>query len=479
MPLRNLLILFAVAAVCIACAIQSRNLRYGIKVGQAIRMVEDYYVNEVDPQELYIAAMDGVVSKLDQFSDFIPPQQYKDFQSTIEQHFGGVGITVEGPPVVNRLTVVAPIPNTPAYKAGIQAGDVILAIDGQSTEGLETTKATKLMRGPVGKPVELEIRRMDSSETISLSIPRAEIDIASVYGDHIREDSKWDYFMREDPRIAYIRITMFGEKTVDEFREALHNIRSDAKAVVIDLRYNPGGVLPAAVQMCDMLVDHGTILRTKGRRAIFDNEYPAEPSIEIDKKIPMIVMVNGDSASASEIMAGCLQDLCRARIAGTRSYGKGTVQQVFELEDDTSALKFTTARFLRPSGKNIHRTDSMKEADEWGITPEPSLTLPMSELEEVFLNRRWNLRGDLRLVLRGERPPEPDFAGDPQLALVVQSLWSEIGPASNAEAKSIKSEQYNSSNTKATTNSEEPKNEPHADTKNTSTEPNSQPESSK
>lgn len=435
MPLRNLLILIAVSTVCIACAIQSRNLRYGIKVGQAIRMVEDYYVNDVDPQELYIAAMEGLVSKLDQFSDFIPPQQYKDFQSTIEQHFGGVGITVEGPPAVNRLTVVAPIPNTPAYRAGIQSGDVILAIDGQSTEGLETTKATKLMRGPVGKPVELQLRRMDSSEMISLSIPRAEIEIASVYGDHIREDSSWDYFLREDPRIAYIRITMFGEKTVDEFREALRNIRSDAKAVVIDLRYNPGGVLPAAVQMCDMLVDQGTILRTKGRRAVFDNEYPAEPSVEIDKKIPMIVMVNGDSASASEIMAGCLQDLCRARIAGTRSYGKGTVQQVFELEDDTSALKFTTARFLRPSGKNIHRTESMKESDEWGITPEESLTVPMTDLEQVYLNRRWNLRGDPRVVARGERPPEPDFAGDPQLATAVRELWKEIGPVANSDSK--------------------------------------------
>ncbi len=439
MPLRNLLILFAVSAVCIACAIQSRNLRYGIKVGQAIRMVEDYYVNEVDPQELYVAAMEGVVSKLDQFSDFIPPQQYKEFQSTIEQHFGGVGITVEGPPTVNRLTVVAPIPNTPAYKAGIQAGDMILEIDGQTTEGLETNKATKLMRGPVGKPVELVVRRMDSAETISLSIPRAEIDIASVYGDHIREDSQWDYFLQEDPRIAYIRITMFGEKTVDEFRTALHEVRDDAKAVVIDLRFNPGGVLPAAVQMCDMLVDQGVILRTKGRRPVFDNEFPAEPSMEIDKKIPMIVLVNGDSASASEIMAGCLQDLCRARIAGTRSYGKGTVQQVFELEDDTSALKFTTARFLRPSGKNIHRTESMKESDEWGITPEPSLTVPMTDLEQVYLNRRWNLRGDLRLVVRGERPPEPPFAGDPQLAVAIQALWEEIGPASKSDAKSKKS----------------------------------------
>jgi carboxyl-terminal processing protease len=428
-PIRNLLTLFIVTVVCIACAIQARNLRYGGKIGQAIRMVEDYYINEVDSQDLYIAAMDGIVSKLDQFSDFIPPQRYQEFQATIEQHFGGIGIHIEGPPSVQRLTVIAPIPGTPAYKAGIQAGDVILEVDGKSTEGLEATKATGLMRGPVGTTVELVVRRMDSAERVTFTIPRADIEVDSVYGDHIREDSSWDYFLEEDSRIAYVRITMFGDRTVNEFKTALKNIRDRAQAIVIDLRYNPGGVLPAAVEMCDLLVDQGVIVRTKGRQAIFDNVFSADADVEIDKSIPMVVMVNGESASASEIMAGCLQDLCRARIAGTRSFGKGTVQQVFELESDRSALKFTTARFLRPSGKNIHRTEEMKENDEWGISPEPELNVPMTELEQIYLNRRWFLRSDPRTLLRGERPPEPAFAADPQLESAVGYLWKEIGPA--------------------------------------------------
>ncbi len=427
MPLRNILTLLAVTVVCIACAIQARTMRYGSKVGQAIRMVEDYYIKEVDPQDLYVAAMDGIVSKLDQFSVFIPPQRYKEFQSTIEQRFGGIGINIEGPPAVNRLTVIAPIPGTPAFRAGVRAGDVIMEIDGTSTEGLDPTAATKLMRGPLGSEVSLLIKRMDSAESLLLSIPRADIEINSVYGDHILEDSKWDYFIPEDRRIAYIRITMFGEKTVEEFRRALHRVRDDAKAVVIDLRFNPGGVLPASVEMCDMLVDSGVILRTKGRREFFDNEFVAEPSVEIDKKIPMVVLVNGDSASAAEIMAGALQDLCRAKIAGTRSYGKGTVQQVFELESDTSALKFTTARFLRPNGKNIHRTESMKEEDEWGISPDPELNVPLTDLEQGYLTKRWQLRGDPRAVVRGQQPPEPPFAGDPQLAAAVKYLWQEIG----------------------------------------------------
>ncbi len=439
MPLRNILTLLAVTVVCIACAIQARTMRYGSKVGQAIRMVEDYYINEVDPQDLYIAAMDGIVSKLDQFSDFIPPQRYKEFQSTIEQRFGGIGINIEGPPAVNRLTVIAPIPGTPAFRAGIRAGDVIMEIDGTSTEGLDPTAATKLMRGPLGSEVSLLIKRMDSAESVLLSIPRADIEINSVYGDHILEDSSWDYFIPEDRRIAYIRITMFGERTVEEFRRALHRVRDDAKAVVIDLRFNPGGVLPASVEMCDMLVDSGVILRTKGRREFFDNEFVAEPSVEIDKKIPMVVLVNGDSASAAEIMAGALQDLCRAKIAGTRSYGKGTVQQVFELESDTSALKFTTARFLRPNGKNIHRTESMKEEDEWGITPDPELNVPVTDLEQGYLARRWQLRGDPRAVVRGQQPPEPPFAGDLQLAAAVKYLWEEIGEQPKPSSSATKS----------------------------------------
>lgn len=435
MPTRNLAILLTVTVICLACAVQARHMRYGSKVGQAISLVEEYYVREVDPDDLYVAAMDGIVSKLDQFSDFISPQKYQEFQATIEQRFGGIGVTIEGPPLIKRLTVVSPIPRTPAYQAGIQAGDVILEIDGKNTEGLDTTAATKLMRGAVGTPVTLLIRRMDSSERIEVSVQRADIQIDSVYGDHIREDSSWNFFLPEDDRIAYLRVNMFGERTVDEFRNALHLVRDKAQAIVIDLRFNPGGILPAAVEMCDMLLDRGVIVRTKGRQSIFDNEFSADSETELDLSIPMVILINGDSASAAEIMAGCLQDSCRATIVGERSFGKGTVQQVFELESDTSALKFTTARFLRPSGKNIHREPSMHSEDQWGIQPDPNMEVPMTDLQQIYLNRRWNLRGDPRTALRGEGPPEPAFAADLQLEAAVKYLWKKIGgSASDASA---------------------------------------------
>ena len=422
MPIRNFQILLFASVFCAACYFQAERMRYGGKIGSAIQLVEQNFVEEVDPDELYYAAMDGVVSKLDRFSEFISPKKYEDFQSVIEQQFGGLGILVEGPPASEQLTVIAPIPGTPAYEAGMQPGDIITHIETKSTEGLLATDATELMRGPVGNPINLRIKRAGRRELISMTIKRADIQIDSIYGDEIRADSTWDYFLEEDERIAYIRITLFGERTVQEFQSVMDTIRDDVEAVVIDLRENPGGVLPGAVELCDMLVDKGTIVSTRGRREIFREEFKANSGTALDPGIPMVVLVNENSASASEIMAGCLQDLGRAKIAGSRSYGKGTVQQVFPLEGESSALKFTTARFYRPSGKNIHRTEEMTEEEMWGITPDEELEMKISELQRLYLARRWRAKGDPRITGASEHAPEPEFAGDPQLEMAVKYL---------------------------------------------------------
>ncbi|MBX3420901.1 MAG: S41 family peptidase [Pirellulaceae bacterium] len=426
MPIRNLVTLLIVTVVCLACALQARNLKYGGKIGRAIRLLDDNFVESVDPQELYAAAMQGVVGKLDEFSEFIPADRYREFQSQIEQKFGGIGVQIEGPPAVRRLTVVTPLPKTPAFNAGMQAGDTILEIDGQSTQDLTPAEATKFMRGPVGTTVELLLQRMDSSETVRLKIPRADIEIDSVYGDRLRGDSTWDYFLPEDPRVAYIRIAMFGDRTTDEFLEALKRVREQAAALVIDLRFNPGGILTSAADICDMLLDEGVIVRTQGRRWMFNSTYSASQGVELDPAIPIVVLINQDSASASEIMAGCLQDLGRAQVAGNRSYGKGTVQQVFELESNRTALKFTTARFMRPSNRNIHRTREMTDDDFWGVVPDPALTMSLDEPQQIYLNRRWIMRSDPRLSSRQHQPPEPAFAADPQLKLVVQHLQRQL-----------------------------------------------------
>lgn len=422
MPVRNLQLLIAIMLFCMACYVQAERLKYAGKLGTAIQRIKDNYVEQVDPNDLYMAAMRGLVSELDRFSEFIPPAKYQEFQTVIEQQFGGLGILIEGPPVVSQLTVVAPIPGTPAFEAGVQPGDVITFIGQRSTDGLQATEATELMRGPVGEPVRLTIERMGIAQPLSLEIRRADIQVDSIYGDRIRGDSSWDFMLEEDPRIAYIRITLFGERTVDEFAQALEAIQGQAQGVIIDLRFNPGGILPSSVQMCDMLLDHGRIVSTRGRNQRYQMEFTADAELSFPTDIPMVVLVNDQSASASEIMAGCLQDTGRAVVAGQRSYGKGTVQQVFPLESDQTALKFTTARFFRPSGQNIHRDDEMSEADAWGVTPAPELTYPMSDVQQLYLNLRWRKRGDPRMMTQTERPPAPELAGDPQLKLAVDYL---------------------------------------------------------
>ncbi|GAB5402672.1 MAG: S41 family peptidase [Aureliella sp.] len=442
MPLRNIQILVVVVVVCLACYTRAQRLKYGGKIGHNIQLIEENYVDEVDPNDLYLAAMKGIVSELDQFSDFIPPQRYQEFQSVIEQEFGGVGILIEGPPNVEQLTVVTPIPGSPGYEAGLRPGDVITAIDGRETEGLETNDATKLMRGPVGEKVVLTLDRIGESAPINVDIVRADIKVDSIYGDRIRDDSKPEFMLEEDSRIAYIRITLFGEKTVDEFKAALDKVKGDAEGIVIDLRYNPGGILEAAVAMCDMLIDGGVIVSTKGRTETAKNEARANEGVYIDQSIPIVVLVNGDSASASEIMAGCLQDAGRALVAGSRSYGKGTVQQVFSLDSDQTALKFTTARFYRPSGKNIHRTEEMTADDQWGVTPESQLLYELSDMDQLRLNLRWRRRNDPRDVGDPNAPPMPPFAGDRQLELAVEKLQElldspSVVPAAAAEGDDV------------------------------------------
>ena len=422
MPARNAQILILATLVCLLCYMQAKRLKYAGRIGSAIETIEQYYVDEVKGDDLYQSAMKGLL-KLDPYSEFIPATEYTEFQATIGQQFGGVGILIEGPPTTKQLTVVAPLLNTPAYEAGVQPGDRIVEINGETTMDLNADDARSRMRGPVGTTVDVTIERDSQQEPIKLTLKRADIHVDSVVGDHIQPDSKWSYFLKEDPEIAYIRISMFGERTADEFRQVLKQIKPQAKALIIDLRFNPGGVLSAAVEMCDMLLSEGRIVSTKGRRSGFDHTETADAQVEIAEDIPIIILQNDQSASASEVMSACLQDQHRALVAGERSFGKGTVQQVFEIDHASTAIKFTIARYYRPSGANIHRTPEMKPTEVWGVSPEKELELKMSETERLYLFRRWQQQGDPRRTT-GPQPPAPDFSGDPQLRQAVEALKS-------------------------------------------------------
>ena len=420
LPARNAQILILATLVCLACYIQARRLKYAGRIGRAIETIEQNYVDPVKGEDLYQAAMEGLL-KLDDYSEFIPQTEYVEFQATIEQQFGGVGILIEGPPSSRRLTVVTPLANTPASEAGIQPGDEITHIDGKSTEGMTSSEASDHMRGVVGTPVTLTIERLGQPKPFDVYLHRADIQVDSVVGDHIQSDSSWSYFLPEAPETAYIRVSLFGERTAEEFRNALQAIQPRARALIIDLRFNPGGILNAAVEMCDMLLSEGRIVSTKGRRATFDTTITATPDLLLPLDIPIVVLQNGQSASASEIMAACLQDNGRALIAGERSFGKGTVQQVFEIDNARTAIKFTTARYFRPSGANIHRTSEMQPHDMWGVSPDNGLKHELSESQQVYLFRRWQQLGDPRRT-SGPQPPSPPFSGDPQLRIVVEHL---------------------------------------------------------
>lgn len=420
MPARNAQILILATLVCLLCYMQAKRLKYAGRIGAAIETIEQYYVEDVKGDDLYQSAMKGLL-KLDPYSEFIPATEYTEFQATIGQQFGGVGILIEGPPTSRELTVVAPLLNTPAYEAGVQPGDRIVRINGESTEELTSDDARERMRGPVGTTVDITIERDSQKDPIELTLKRADIHVDSVVGDHIQSDSTWSYFLKEDPEIAYVRISLFGERTADEFRQVLKQIRPKAKALIIDLRFNPGGVLSAAVEMCDMLLSEGRIVSTKGRRSGFDHTETADSHVDLGEDIPIIVLQNDQSASASEVMSACLQDHDRAKVAGERSFGKGTVQQVFEIDHASTAIKFTIARYYRPSGANIHRTPELKPSDVWGVSPEKELELKTTETERLYLFRRWQQQGDPRRTT-GPQPPTPDYSGDSQLRKAIEYL---------------------------------------------------------
>jgi carboxyl-terminal processing protease len=401
MPLRNLLVIFLSAAVSLACYEKAQRNRYASTLTEAMRLIDQNYVEEVDERELFENAMNGMVSGLDPYSGYYGPDSFRQVEETIDQQFGGVGLVVELDPENQRLTVMSPLVGTPAYKAGVAAGDVIVQIDGESTEGMTINDAVELMRGEPGTSVKLVVRRAGQDQPIHFRLQRAVIPVESVLGDVRRPDGSWEFFLRDHPRIGYVRVTTFGKRTTEELARTLRFEDHPVDALILDLRNNAGGLLDAAVEVCDMFIDSGRIVSTRSRSGQVKEQYDAASKTIVDKHLPMAVLVNRFSASASEIVAACLQDHRRAVIVGERTWGKGTVQNIIELEGGKSALKLTTASFWRPSGVNIHRFKDASEKDPWGVRPDDGLEVVLSDeqFQKLFAQRR------ARDVLRSARGP--------------------------------------------------------------------------
>jgi carboxyl-terminal processing protease len=369
---------------------------YGLFV-DAVEKVELNYVRPVTRRELLESALEGMLQSLDPHSSFINTSEWRQFRRQIEGKFGGIGIQVD-PDTDGRLRVVAPMVGTPAYEAGILAGDQIIEIDGKSAEGISSDKAVELLTGRPGTDVKLTVLHEGSEDPETVALTRAIINIPSVVGDQRKPNDQWDILIDKDKKIGYIRITGFNEHTADELQKILEQFKDDGgKALILDLRDDPGGLLSSAVEVSDMFLDKGEIVSTKGRNTQ-PRHYEAQKDSPFETSdIPLVVMVNQNSASASEIVAAALQDHKRAVVVGQRSYGKGSVQNLIDLDGGSSILKLTVASYYRPSGENIHRFKNAKTTDKWGVSPDLGMEVKLNHREFVnwFIARRERDRGAL------------------------------------------------------------------------------------
>lgn len=323
-------------------------------------------------QELVRNALKGMLNELDPHSEFMEPDKFGDLQDDTEGRFGGVGVVIsirDG-----RLTVVAPMEDTPGFRAGIRTGDVIVKIEGKNSEHMSTQDAVRILRGEPGTEVNISVFRPSTGETTDYTLKREEIKM-----DMVKDiDGRREFPLGEN-KIGYVRITQFGEKTSDELESALKKLKSQGmRGLIIDLRWNPGGLLDQAVGVCEKFLPRGQlVVTTEGRNSSQSSVRKAAGRGDELDGAPIVVLVNAGSASASEIVAGCLQDLKRAVILGERSFGKGSVQSIIELQDG-SALRLTTAKYYTPSHKVIH---------EKGITPNIEV-IATDEEEAAILMRR-------------------------------------------------------------------------------------------
>jgi carboxyl-terminal processing protease len=392
--------------------------------------VERNYVKDVDRRELLQAAIEGMMSRLDPYSSYISPDEMARFSEAVDQEFGGIGITVHKDEPSDRLVVMSPLPGTPAFRAGIRAGDTIMDINGKSTKGITIEQAIHILKGKPGGAVKLGVRHAGDEKTEQLSLVRDVIHVPTVLGDHYKPDGAWDFMLDKENKIGYVRLTHFSRHSAIELEKAVNELTEQGmKGFVLDMRFDPGGLFSQATEIADMFVDGGTIVSTKGRNTPTRTwEAKKEGTFP---NFPMAVIINHFSASASEIVAACLQDHHRAVIVGERSWGKGSVQNVIELEGGASALKLTTASYHRPSGKNIHRFPGAKESDEWGVSPDPGYVVKFTPAETAEYSETFRPDRD---ILSKNGPPKSEFK-DRQLEKALEAVRSKLSGSETASQK--------------------------------------------
>jgi carboxyl-terminal processing protease len=394
------------------------------------------YVEAPDEQAMIEAAVRGMISALDDpYTVYLPPSDLEQFEANVRGSFTGIGAEVDVHD--GRLRIVSPLEDSPAWEAGVLAGDVVLEIEGEDTLGLSLTEAVNRLKGPEDTQVTIRVRHV-SGEEQDITITRGVIDVASVRGAYRNDDGEQVYMLDPARGIGYIRLTQFGERTAEEFREAVQQVQAQgARALILDLRFNPGGLLEAAVEISDVFLDAGeTVVSVRGRSVREQVHSATDRTIAPD--LPLVVLANESSASASEIVTGALRDNERALIVGTRTFGKGSVQQVRGLSPGLGALKMTNAYYYIPSGERIHRT---ADAERWGVDPSDGSYVPMDvqQIRDMIETRR---EASIANPLAGRDADEPLDAqwieqtfDDPQLAAAVTAAagwlsdgqWPQVG----------------------------------------------------
>ena len=355
--------------------------------GEAFEKIKNNYVEEVEVKDLIESAIEGMLNSLDPHSTFLNSEELNELKIQTKGEFGGLGIEVT---LENGLVkVISPIDDTPAQRAGIKSGDLISHIDGEAVMGLSLSDAVTLMRGKVGSKIKLTIKRND--ESLQIDIVRAIIELKSVKS-------------KLEDNIGYIRVSSFNQKVDEEIKKALKEMQTKNQeeiiGYVLDLRNNPGGLLDQAVNVTDIFLPRGEIVSTRGRKKSEGSRYNAVKS-DLTKGLPLVVLINQGSASASEIVAGALQDHKRAIIMGTKSFGKGSVQTILPSGENV-AIKLTTARYYTPSGKSIQKT---------GI--DPDILVEQSEVKPIQISQA-RKESDLRGAMENEQSSNDKINSDPE-----------------------------------------------------------------
>jgi carboxyl-terminal processing protease len=346
------------------------------------RRVVDNYVEPVDEDKLNEGAIDGMLNQLDPFSVYVPPARQDDFDRMLSGTFKGVGIKLDQHPD-GAIEIVTPVDDSPAAHSGIEPGDILLAVDDKVLDKIRLMDLIKLIGGKIGTQVKLTVRHPDG-KIASYTLTREEVREPIVKGYQRKADNSWDYFICDDPKIAYVELTLFTGDSYKDLRKAFEDCLSGGmKGMILDLRFNPGGQLDQAEQIIDMLIPGGqTILTTRGRAR--PEQKRMSDGINVLPNFPMIILVNEHSASAAEIVSGSLMDNKRAVVLGERTYGKGSVQEVIPLDEKGGELKLTVAHYYLPSGRLVHRLPGAKD---WGVQPQIYVPMDVATQEKVLLAR--------------------------------------------------------------------------------------------